>query len=345
MKIDKEYQKSTSGGVAYALMRWMIETQKAVVFGVAFDTDLNLVYKEANSLEEIESFRGSKYVIADVGDTYKRIKELLLMEKKVLFVGVPCQVAGLYGYLGRDYDNLLTVDLLCHGTPSQQFNKDHIQYLSQKRNLNMDEIHSLQYRKNHSCNLRLLNKDKQCIGEVDEYEDEYVVAFVHGLTYRESCYQCMFANSERIGDITLGDFWGLGLYDIPFEHFTDYGVNLVLVNTYKGEQLWNVIGEIIYYEKRDIVEATKEQVTLLHPTLRPGERDVFLAQYSNVRDFEASVVGAYSKYFSKDFIIAMKKRRAKKYVKNWVKRVIGFENTQKVMKLKHKIKGDYCVGK
>ena len=95
MKTDKEYEKSTSGGVAYALMRWMVQTQKGVVFGVAFDADLNLVYKEAYSLEELEMFRGSKYVIAEVGNTYKRIKELLLTDRKVLFVGVPCQVAGL----------------------------------------------------------------------------------------------------------------------------------------------------------------------------------------------------------------------------------------------------------
>jgi len=345
MKTDKEYEKSTSGGVAYALMRWMVETQKGVAFGVAFDTDLNLVYKEANSLEELELFRGSKYVIAEVGNTYKRIEELLLINRKVLFVGVPCQVAGLYGYLGRDYDNLLTVDLLCHGTPSQQFNKEHIQYLSEKCNLNISEINSLQYRKNHSCNLRLLNNDKQCMCEMDEYEDEYVVAFVHGLTYRESCYQCLFANIERIGDITLVDFWSLGLYDKPFQHFTDYGVNLVLVNTHKGERIWNMVGDSIYYEKRDIVEATKEQVTLLHPTLRPSERDVFLAQYNTTHNFEISVVNAYSNYFSKDFMAIAKKHRIKTQIKNYVKRAIGFENAQKIMKLKHKIKGDNSVGK
>ena len=120
---------------------------------------------------------------------------------------------------------------------------------------------------------------------------------------------------------------------------------MVLVNTYKGKSTWDEIEDIVYYEKRSLDEATKEQVTLQHPTSRPKERQAFLEQYVTTHDFEESVANAYDKYFSKEFVTVARRHRAKTSIKNYIKRAIGFKNSRKIMELKHKIKGDRNVGK
>lgn len=264
-------QKSTSAGIAYILYRNTIENG-GVVFGCMYNEELIPMQVKIEENDELYKLRGSKYVFSDTMKTYTEVKECLLDGRDVLYIGTPCQIAGLYAYLGKEYEKLLTADIVCHGVPSPKIFKKYIEFLQ------------IKYKKK-VIGYEFRNKDRAIWGEyqtkiifednsvkyVNADDDPYYANFLKGTTYRESCYNCKYANYDRIGDITLADFWGIEKVNPSF--YSDQGVSLVTSNTKKGEMALKQIKESILISKQTKEEAKNKNKNLSEPTTRSPIRD------------------------------------------------------------------------
>ena len=230
---------SSSGGAFYEIAKAFCD-ENYVVYGAEMSEELKVRHNYIEDFSEISRLQKSKYVQSDTGGAFIKVRDFLKENKKVLFSGTPCQVAGLKNFLGRDYDNLVTVDIVCHGVPSQQLFDKYIAELSDELG---DKVTSFTFRnkknfEKKNCNQKTVliktESGKEYVKEV--LQCEYLAAFHEALFYRPSCAECPFADTERIGDITLADFWGAEKY---FKDFDDgRGVSLVIVNSEKGKALF-----------------------------------------------------------------------------------------------------------
>lgn len=226
-------KKSTSGG-AFTCLSNVILNNNGYACGAIMDKEFNIRHIIVNSVEGRDSMRGSKYVQSNVGLTFRSIKKLIKENKQVLFVGTPCQCAGLQSYIGRDDDNLFVVDFLCHGVPNNRMFKDHISYLN-----SFYGIPSVGYsfrNKTYGWDSYNNNNNYTADGKVriKWINQAYYNFFISNQSLRPSCFNCPYRSMHRPSDITIADFWQI-------EKFTgkrDYkGVSLVLGNSTKGLQL------------------------------------------------------------------------------------------------------------
>ena len=226
---------STSGGVFTALAEYVLESG-GVVFGAAFDGRCHLRHVACFRKEELWRLRGAKYVQSDLGDTFREVKKWL-KTRPVLFSGTPCQVDGLYRYLGERPENLTTCDLVCHGVPSPGVWEDMAKSLQEHKHR---ELQTVRFRNKVSgwkdSHFTAVFSD----GTVDSaplFRTEYGRAFGRALFLRSSCHHCPYASMTRPGDLTLGDFWGLAPDELPDEQLR--GVSLLLVNTPHGSYIFD----------------------------------------------------------------------------------------------------------
>lgn len=283
---DDELATCASGGMATELSRSIIE-KGGIVYGCTGKNIRYVHHIRVDKAEELEYLKGSKYVQSYIGDTYTKVKNDLQSGKNVLFIGTPCQVAGLQGYLRqKDYPNLLTVDLVCHGVPSQKMLNDNINLYCNKD----DEISVFFRRKEQNvskCNAKrgitygwfYKTNHMRTFNRVKYYKDPYMFGFLSPLILRSSCYICRYANISRCSDFTLGDFWGLGM-DAGF--IKGKGVSAVLVNTEKAEKVWTEVSKHCFFVQRDIVEAQKGNGQLQVPSQKHKNYDYFISQYPKV---------------------------------------------------------------
>lgn len=269
---EQERKSSSSGGIASIFYAHFITEKNGIVFGCNYDENLQLKFSSATTLDELKKYKTSKYSQAYIGKTFKQVEKELKNDKYVLFIGTPCQIAGLKSYLKKDYEKLLTIDLICHGVPSQKYLDDYIE------SLNLPEKpDNLTFRGEHNFFFTLY-KNKKIIYSEKSNNDKFFDAFLQGLFYRKNCYSCNYANSKRISDITIGDFWGLGK-EMPFNHSTENGVSLVLINNEKGNKFFNEIKDKIFFENRPLKEAINGNDQLRHPTPKHKKHDLFLDIY------------------------------------------------------------------
>lgn len=272
VKEVEQRQKSTSGGLFYAIAKWVI-TKGGIVYGAAFDDNFKLRHIGVDNLEDLEQLRGSKYLQSYLGDCYAEIKDYLKNGRCVYFVGCGCQVAGLNAFLRKKYDTLITSDLVCHGAPSQLMFDWHLDYLRIKEK---GEITSYTFRDLAGWGgCESYQYDSQTRGKGQRknqtyYLSPYLYSFMYAYTYRYSCYDCKFAQLPRQGDITLADYWGVDKFFPDLERTK--GVSLVIVNTQQGRVVWDGIKESIEFRKSNIVDAAKENGNLVHKTIMPEIR-------------------------------------------------------------------------
>lgn len=253
---DITVEKSTSGGIAYELSKYFIENNN-LVCGAIYNNGI-VQHKLSGDLEELKSFSGSKYVQSEIGNSYTEIKKALQI-KKVLFIGTPCQVAGLLNIVNKkERENLYVIDILCHGVPSMKslnaFIGEVTSGIDSKNNV------SVRFRTNGvNTEIRVGNSKIY-----DKNYDEccYYMGFMRGLFNRISCYNCRYACQKRIGDISLGDFWGLKNSYIDVKK----GISLILVNSKKGKELIDKISKFIIVEERDVADAIAGNKALKYPT-------------------------------------------------------------------------------
>ena len=268
--------KSTSGGVFLELALEILK-EGGVVIGAAYDQNWNVKQTAVYQEKDICKLQGSKYVKSDVVDSYEVTYKLLKQNRKVLYSGTPCQIGGLQMYIKESKlkMNLFTVDIICHGTPTNSFFKSYLELIEKKKNKKIIDFsfRSKEYGHRHIGTYTLTNGRKQKETPLYSSESSYYSFFLQSLTYNEICYSCKYACKERVGDITLGDFWGVR-DEIPlfFENNNlseDNSVSAVMINTKNGEKLFNKVKN-----KLIVVEANYEMITNHNPRLnRPSSCD------------------------------------------------------------------------
>ena len=270
-KSDADIMRSASGGAADSAAKAVLQIG-GVVYGAAYDEQLEVSHVEVERNAEREKLQSSKYVQSDPKDSYSKVEQRLADGKSVLYTGTPCQIAGLYAFLGGDKPNLYTVDLICHGVPSPKFFKKYIEY----QNKEMDDrviYFNFRSKDKKGWGTQYLLKTKTKTKTKPLSLDRYGKHFMDGDCYRESCYQCAYANISRVGDITVGDFWGVAKSHPEFN--SPKGVSSVFVNTTKGQELFEKMKSFAEIEQATLAEAMVKQHNLVQPSGRPSDRNNF----------------------------------------------------------------------
>lgn len=263
---------SRSGGIFTALSDYILNNN-GVVYGVGYKENFVVCYKRAESKEERNEFRGSKYVQSELNDIFKQVKNDLENNRWVLFSGTPCHVAGLVKFLGKKkYEKLLLIDIVCHGVPSSKIFKDYIDYVEKIYNGKVDNFDFRD--KSFGWNTHI----ESFIIDNKKYSSNiYTNLFYSHLGLRESCYTCQVANLNRPSDITIADCWGIAENRPDIDD--NKGVSLVIINTKKGKFIQEKILSDLEYYIIDINDYMQPQ--LKGPNKRSKKVDVFWDDYLN----------------------------------------------------------------
>lgn len=264
--------KSSSGGM-FSLISQEILKDGGVVFGASFSDD----FKEVNHIgieteDKLYKLQGSKYLQSRIGKTYIEAEKYLKEGRKVLFSGTPCQIGGLYSYLQKDYDNLYTQDIICHGVPSPLVWNKYVEHFENKFNSKIDSI-SFRNKdtgwRNYCFYISFENKK-----EYKNFASQnlYMRGFLLNLFLRPSCYMCNFKGIERQADITLADFWGV---ENVLPKDDDKGTSLVLTNTKKGQELFELAKNSITFNNVDRINALSYNSAATKSCEKPLKRQEF----------------------------------------------------------------------
>lgn len=253
-------KNSSSGGVFGGLAGAVIE-EAGIVFGAVLDAEQKCSIVSCTSMEAVKRTYASKYVQADVGDTYKEAEKYLKEGKKVLYSGTPCQIGGLHAYLGKEYENLITVDLICHGVPSPKAWQEYKESIEKKYDSKIQKV-------NFRCKdtgwrvyafAAQMHSGKVLLEKVTE--NIYLRAFITHLTIRPSCYNCGFKQVHRLSDITLGDFWAVNKWKKNWDD--DKGISSVFLHSEKGQMLFNSVKSQYTMEEVDFSQAIMDNSSYL----------------------------------------------------------------------------------
>lgn len=264
---------SSSGGAFTAISDYVLENG-GIIYGVVFDENIRAVHARADNKQARDNMRVSKYVQSDLQVTFKQVRDDLENGTTVLFTGTPCQVAGLKSYLKKDYENLFTADVICHGVPSPLMFDEHIKNIEKTRRTKV---------KKYKCRSKAKGWHVHC--EEAEFANgkreygtpllqEHKVLFYAGYILRPSCYECKFTNLHRPSDISLGDFWGIER-SMPDWDDQD-GTSMILVNTQKGEKLCESINTDVQIRPS---ETYGRQPHLEKSAYKPADRKTFWDLY------------------------------------------------------------------
>ncbi|MGI6279790.1 MAG: Coenzyme F420 hydrogenase/dehydrogenase, beta subunit C-terminal domain [Acutalibacteraceae bacterium] len=307
--------ESSSGGV-FTLLAFHVINKDGVVFGAAFSDDFQTVSHIAvESVDKLERLRGSKYVQSSIDSAYGQAKEYLDAGRMVLFTGTPCQIAGLYAYLGQDYDNLITQDVVCHGVPSPHIWAEYVKLREKKaksKTRNVSFRHKKHGWKYFDMRFEFTN-GTEYIKTVSE--DMYMRGFLDNIYLRPSCYDCSFKSIPKHSDITLADFWGI--WDLIPEMFDDKGTSLVLLNSDKGKALFEQIQSKLVFRHVDCMQAVQFNSAATKSADLPKCRDDFFKVFK-----EQGLNKALNKYCRVKFIVKFK-RKIRKLLSKTMKFIIG----------------------
>lgn len=268
----EELLKSSSGGMFSALADYII-ANGGFVAGCIFDDSFKAVHILSRDAIEIEKMRGSKYVQSETGAVFKDVKQILDDGKIVLFTGTPCQIDGLKRFLQKDYENLFTVDLICHGVPSPLLLKEYLNQESKKGSI--IDIKFRNKERNGWCSqgsiTYSLNKSEKT-KTITPFKDSYYnLYYLENCVSRLSCYSCPYATDKRASDITIGDYWNID-EKLNYSEFKN-GMSVVLVNTQKGKKLFDDIKNNLKAYKTDLSHAKKGNGNLVNAGNKPVKRD------------------------------------------------------------------------
>jgi Coenzyme F420-reducing hydrogenase, beta subunit len=280
---NQEIRMNSSSGGIFTLMAEYVVRLGGVVFGACFNDTFEVVHSYAEKIEELEKFRGSKYVQSVIGDAYSKAKMFLDEGRFVLFTGTPCQIGGLLSYLQRDYTNLYTQDLICHGVPSPMVWRKYLEY---REKCTESSVKNVSFRnkdtgwKTYSILMKFKNNveyKKLC------KDDPYMRGFLSELYLRPSCHACSFKTIHHQSDITLADFWGVK-YIFP-EMDDDKGLSLVLVNSANGQAIFDEIKSemLINNQTINIAIVEKYNSAIIKSSSANKNRQLF---FNNIHKFE-----------------------------------------------------------
>lgn len=303
-------RNSSSGGFIYNVAEYIIKLG-GVVVEARFDKDQQIVsHTIINSLDPNYKYRGSKYCQSELGEIYKSVLIRLKKRQKVLFIGTPCQVSGLKLFIRKDFDNLYTIDLICHGVGSPLIFRDYISLIENRYRSRINDV-NMRYKLDgwmNSKTILSLDDGKEICNTLES--ELYIRLYFSNYINRPSCYYCKYASSSRCGDLTAGDYWGIKKYNLSF--YDDNGCSLVMANTPKGQLLYDQLKESFIAEETDMASCVQPQ--LLAPQCAPNDRTDYWSNYYN-KGF---------RYILKKYLKYTRLSNIKKKIRNlidWIRRV------------------------
>lgn len=304
-------KNSSSGGMFTELAESVLKNN-GVVFGCAFDDDFNAHHIMVNNSSDLEKLRGSKYIQSQIESTYKEAEKLLKNGKLVLFSGVACQIAGLNSYLRKDYNNLITVDVLCHGVPSGKAWRKYIDDNQKRHNAKLNKY----YFRNKDNGWKVFTVKQMYMdnqGESSPFnKDSFMQLFLGEVCLRPSCHNCRFKDIRRPSDITLGDCWGVQNY-MP-EMDDDKGTSVVIAHTKKGVNILNSVKNNLVIKKAKLDRALPPTADSRKSVLPHKNREIFFKQLNEGKSVDELAILVKDR-FKKPNIIKRIKRKAKKIIK------------------------------
>lgn len=281
---DKQKLKDSSSGGIFAMLAEKILEQNGVVYGCTFNERMEPIHIGIENKKELIRLLGSKYVQSDIVDCFKKVKENLDRNKKVLFCGTPCQCASIKEFIGKEknIENLIICELICHGVPSAKMFLDYIKLLETKYNSQIIDFKFRDKSYGWSCNGSFYLKEKYLKKRISNRLSSYYTYFLDGEIYRPSCYKCKFAQTKRSADITLGDYWGIIKNEEKYKNSNlniENGISLVLINSVKGKKIWEKVEDEIDYFETCIEKGKKMNEPLNHPSIHSYNREIILRKY------------------------------------------------------------------
>lgn len=307
-KDDKEKAKASSGAIFTLIANYILDNN-GIVIGAAFDKDNKLKHIAVTDNKELDKLKGSKYLQSDLTNVFKYIKENI-KDNKILFVGTPCQVAGLKSVI-KNNDNLITIDVVCHGVPSPKFFDKYIKELEENNN---DTLINYNFRDKstgwdtYSNTATFKNSKKTELS----YNNNYMKLFLSDIALRESCFDCNFKLGNKYSDITLGDFWGVQKY-YP-EMYNKKGVSAIIINTNNGIEIFNTIKDNLEYKECKLNEIVSGNPSLQKSGNYPTKRSEFFEELDN-----KSIDELTKKYHKKKPLC----RRVLGKIKRIIKKILG----------------------
>lgn len=292
---DEKIRLSSRSGAAFILISDAVLEQGGAVYGAAFEDDFSVSHRRADTKTERDAFKGSKYVQSHPNNTFSEVKHDLDSGKTVLFSGTGCQVGGLLSFLEKtktSAENLFTVDLVCHGVPSNKVWLDFLDYTRRKNGAK--SVTKADFR-DKSFGWAPHFESVWTDGEKHSSKD-YAMLFYANHILRPSCYECIYANCERPSDFTLADFWGVDSIVPDFND--DKGVSLFFVNTQKGQKLFDSVKQGCEYKAVEAERCTKPNPNLRRTTPKPNDRDAFWKMYAE-KGFDKTIKTYKRKNYAK----------------------------------------------
>ncbi len=317
---DKDVLSLSSSGGAFVALASLVIKKKGVVFGCAYNDSMEPEHICVDNLLDIKKIQGSKYVQSNINNTYTQAKKYLKEGRQVLFTGTPCQIAGFKSYIGKEYSNLITVDLICHGVPSIDFFKGYIKYIEKNvrgtvidfkfrdKSKGWGHVEKVVYRQNGVIKEKL----------IQPFESYYHSYFLSGDILRENCYECKYACKDRQGDFTIGDYWGIEKVHPKVD--TKNGVSILLVNTPKAFNLMDEIAKYLDLTDSVFEQAIEQNEQLKKPTCKSDRRAKIFKAW-NEGGYN-SVAHEYYKLHKKDIILSKIKLLVPHSIKRFLKRII-----------------------
>ncbi len=315
---DEEIRRQSSSGGIFTMLAERIIDNDGVVFGASFDKNWDVEHQYTEIKEGLAAFRGSKYVQSRINDAFKQTETFLKQGREVLFSGTPCQIAGLKLFLRKEYDNLLTVDFICHGVPSPGVWRTYLKETIMRPegatgkntvllSLNsMPVITGISFRdkrlgwKKFGFGVRCAASKaaKNSVLESDKSQEEtflyqpmrenpFLRGFLANLFLRPSCYSCPTKELKSGSDITIADFWGVE--DVMQDFFDDKGVSLVFVNTQKGKKFYVKLNDINCKET-NIDSVRQYNSALTHSPKAHHKRKLFYEKFSNSKSISDLII-------------------------------------------------------
>ena len=271
----RNLKNSASGGIAYILCENAI-TNGGTAYGAAYDDNLRVIHIRAENQQQLLSQQGSKYVQSDFSNIYNQVLWDCKSGKQTIVIGTPCQISGLRNFLKKDFDNLLLVDLICHGVPSPRL---FVKYLRWKAStLRVPRLLDYRFRdKSRGWGTNYIAVGNNRIKCGAAMEEPYYADFKLGYSFRESCYRCQYACNERMGDITIGDFWGIENYHPEIDCDITKGVSCILLNTSRGLNALDSIKDKLLCSPSTVRKVIACNTSLTRPANRPPIRDNYYA--------------------------------------------------------------------
>jgi len=275
---SKTFRTTSSSGGAFSAIASRILRDGGIVYGASWVDEFVCGHISIDRIEDLPEMQGSKYLQSAIGETFKAVKKQLNDGHKVLFTGTPCQVGGLKSFLGKDYVNLICVDIVCHGVPSNELFKAYITKLKKEYPEYNGET-GFEFRNRRAWGIAPRTTRKNSWRMLTGVKNLYMLAFEKSLLFRKSCYDCQFNGLKRFGDITIADFWGIGK-DEPFRHDVTKGVSLVIPNNDKGDNLLHDL-EDVFMEQRNLINAVEHNDNLVKSSPLNANRDAVIGDFMN----------------------------------------------------------------